>query len=86
MVNLKKGQNPTFPDQGIDPKLASGRSQITVAYPILFRQLVDTVSTDDTFKSISLKDIRTESDAVYIDVELRTRAGDFDITQTLTLS
>lgn len=86
LINLKKGDNPTFPDHGVNPKLIVGKNQLSVSYPVFFRQIAETISRDDTFKSAAIKNIdQQKADNVYIDIELVTRAGDFRSSQTITL-
>ncbi len=83
IAGLKRGDNPTFPLDGYDPKLVVGSSLAGALYPIVFRQLAATFSKDDTFKSFGITDVKkSESTQVFFQVE--TRAGDV-FTQSIGL-
>jgi len=76
LTNLKLGDDPFFPERGIDKKLGTGNA-LSVAYPIIFRQISSTFATDDSFKSVAIKNIKRKGDATEIEIELETQVGDF---------
>lgn len=66
IVNLKKGDNPEIPFEGIDKTLLSNRVTATMTFPILLRQLTSLVSKDDTIKAFEIKDIEWKDDAMFL--------------------
>lgn len=64
LLGLKKEDNPEFPGQGIDTAIVIGSNLASFAYPTLVRQVSESYRTDDTFKSISLKNINFEQDSI----------------------
>lgn len=76
LINLRKGDNPEFPDQGINPSLVVGSNLNSLSYPTLFRQLTTLFKNDDTIKTFTLVSIRREVDAVFVDFECESRLGD----------
>ncbi len=85
LAGLKKGDNPFFPGHGTDLETVVGVNKNSFFYPVLLRQVAKAVATDDTFKAVELRDIRHEGDAVFIDIELQTRSGDFTVLQTVEM-
>lgn len=78
LVNLKKNDNPEFPDQGYSQALVVGSNIGSLAFPSLFRQLYNTFSTDDSFKSFSITNVKRDQDALFIEYEVQTRAGEIE--------
>lgn len=76
LINLRKGDNPQFPEQGLTPSLVVGSNINSLSYPSIFRQLISLFRTDDTIKEFVLVGIRRESDAVFIDFQVTSRLGD----------
>lgn len=76
LINLKKGDNPEFPNQGISPNLIVGSNVNSLSYPSLFRQLIELFKSDDTIKSFTLNSIRRQQDGVFIDFNVESRLGD----------
>jgi hypothetical protein len=73
---LKKDDNPFHPNDGLDVKTVLGNSLAAISFPIIFRQLVQTFSKDDTFASISILDITRSKDGVWLEYEVVTKAGE----------
>lgn len=76
LSKLKRNDNPFYPEQGINKNLVVGSNINLVAYPVIFRQMADTFSFDDSIKSFAVKDIRREQDAIFIEFEVESRIGD----------
>lgn len=74
LCSLKQGDDPGFPDRGINRQLI-GSNIASITYPSIFRQLSGNFATDDSFRSISIEGIRREQDGVFIEVQIETRAG-----------
>lgn len=79
-VNLKKNDNPEFPDEGISVNMIAGSNINTIAFPILFRQLTSSFKEDDTIKSFSITEIKREQDAVFIVFNVESRLGNIQQT------
>lgn len=73
---LNVGDNPQFPNDGINAKGFVGNSGAALAYPAIIRQLSSNFAKDDTFKSIEVIKIEKKSDARFIEYNINTIAGD----------
>lgn len=76
LAGLKKGGDRAFPDRGVNVKATVGSTIAAVSYPTIFRDLASVFATDDSFKSLSVTDIRKQADAVLLDFVVETKAGD----------
>lgn len=76
LVGLVKGDNPEFPNDGIDKSLVMNLNSVSTLFPSVLRQLYLTASKDDTFKSIEISSIKRDQDAVFIEVTFETRLGE----------
>lgn len=79
LTDLKKGDDPAFPDRGVDIKSVVGQNAnlAGIAYPIIFRQLAANFATDDSVKSFSIIDVKKNVEATEIQFQVETRVGDF---------
>lgn len=77
LTDLKKEDDPAYPDRGINVKAIVGNTQLGITYPTLFRELAGSFATDDSFRSLSITDVRKVLDVVYVDFTVETKAGDF---------
>ena len=84
LTNLQKGDDPAFPDRGIDVKSVVGQNSnlAGIAYPIIFRQLAANFATDDSLKSFSITDVKKNVEVTEIQFQVETRTGDF-FSQTI---
>lgn len=73
LANLKRGDNPEFPDDGLNDKLAVGSNIASIQFPSLFRQLYLTFGKDDSLRNFTLIDIKQFDDAVSFDFRVETR-------------
>lgn len=76
LSQLRRGDNPEYPDDGIDPSLVVGSTLGAVSFPSLFRQLYNTFATDDSLKNFILRDVSIQGDSVRLDYEITTRVGE----------
>ena len=76
LVNLKQGDNPEFPNQGVNSKLIVGSNINNITYPIIFRQLSALMRADDTIKSFTIIDINRLQDSVNLQFTIESRLGD----------
>jgi hypothetical protein len=72
-VNLRRSDNPEFPNDGLQSSLIVGQNLNSIMYPSLFRQLFGNFTKDDTFKSVSVLDVK-QSDAFSTHVQLKVQA------------
>jgi len=71
MMNLKKEDNPEFPDDGYDKDLIGGNINM-LQFPVFFRQLVSLFKKDDSIDSIALKTISREKDDFFMEFEIES--------------
>ena len=75
-INLKRGDNPEFPNDGIQSSLYVGSTIGSFLFPVLFRQLVDIFKKDDTIASFRVTNIKNVNDSVFIEYEIQTKYGE----------
>lgn len=85
LSSLKQGDCPEFRGEGIQSGLISGSNRAAVSYPILFRQIFSTFQRDDTLKSLRVTGLEVRQDAIFIEVQVETRADEI-ITQEAQIS
>lgn len=76
-VNLKRGDNPEFPNSGLQSDLIIGQNINSILYPSIFRQLFENISSDDTFKSITILNIKqiqnNDRDSIQLEIQATSR-------------
>lgn len=75
-LNLRKGDNPEFPQDGIQSNMVVGGNMGNVTLPSIFRQLSQTFSKDDTLKSLEILSFETKEDRVNLSCQVETRLGE----------
>lgn len=83
LLSLRKGDNPQFRDSGITGVIGVSQNLQGILFPSLYRQISDLFSSDDSFKSIILKDVGYEKDGVFYQFEVETVIGDVLSTKTI---
>jgi len=81
LLQLTKGQNPHFPDDGMDKRLIIGQTDGQLSLPVVIRQLMQTLATDDTLVNATIENIEFTSDQVYFTVQAYTVLGE-DLIET----
>jgi len=76
LVNLKKGDNPEFIEDGLNKNLAAGQNINSVSYPILIRQLTEIFNGDDTISDWNLTSIEKVQDGVFVELEITSKSGE----------
>lgn len=76
LINLRKGDNPEFSNQGLNPRIVVGTNVNSITYPVLFRQLSSLFKADDTIKSFTIISINRIQDSVNIEFQVESRLGD----------
>lgn len=84
LAGLRKGDNPEFPNDGLQSSLIVGSNLGSIAFPSVVRQMYETFQKDDTLKSFQITKIEQLQDAVFIEFEVNTRLSEL-LTQTITL-
>lgn len=74
LSKLRKGNNPQYFDDGFSKDLV-GTDKSSLAFPVIFRQIFNTFSTDDTIASIGVTDIKIIGDAIYVKATIETKYG-----------
>jgi hypothetical protein len=76
-LNLLRGDNPEFPNDGIQANLFIGNNISSLKLPILFRQLSNVFAKDDTFTSLAIVNANySTGDTLNIFVEVQTVVGE----------
>ena len=82
-VNLKKGHNQEFPNDGLQSNNIVGNNLNSILYPSIFRQLFQSLSTDDSFSSISVTNVKQQvadanfpKDCVQLELSAQTRLNE----------
>jgi len=78
LLGLRKGDIPENPNLGIEEDLFVGNSVEGFLYPVLFRQLNETFSSDDSFKSVLIKKIELVEDSIRIQIDAITRLDEIE--------
>lgn len=76
LSQLKRGDNPDFPDQGLQSAVIVGANRATLNFPVISRQMKETFATDDSFKNFILTDISVKEDNVLINYQIQTRLNE----------
>lgn len=81
---LRQGDNPEFPEDGIAKALVVGSNYASFTYSALFRQMFSTFQKDDTLKNFKLTKVEPRQDALFLEFEVETRMGEF-LVQSITI-
>lgn len=76
MSNIRQGDIPEFPTDGIQSQFVVGTSVGAVSFPALFRQLTNVFAKDDTVSGFSVKDLKKDQDAIYVLFEINTKLNE----------
>ncbi|KKS69938.1 MAG: hypothetical protein UV42_C0073G0002 [Candidatus Magasanikbacteria bacterium GW2011_GWE2_42_7] len=76
LLNLRKGDSPEFPQDGIQSNLVVGGNMGNVTLPVIFKQIAQTFSKDDTLKSLQILDFKKEEDKISLSCQIETRLGE----------
>lgn len=76
LLGLTKGKNPHFPEDGMDKRLLIGQADAQLSMPVILRQLMETLATDDSIINPQVENVEFTSDQVYITVQAYTVLGE----------
>lgn len=83
MLNLKKEDNPEFPDDGYEKNMIGGNLN-SFQFPIYFRQLSALFKKDDSINSLVLKDIKRTDDSFNMEFEIESKINS-SITKSIPI-
>lgn len=89
-LNLRRGDNQEFPIDGLESSLIVGQNFNSILYPSIFRQYYQVFAKDDTFKNITILDIKQvtdktlSKDMVQLKVQAQTRLDEV-ITENILI-
>ena len=75
-LNLKKGDNPNFPQLGVQRAAIIGVNRNTLNFPIITRQLIETFNSDDTLKDFQVVNLKIDQDNLFIEIKVSTRLNE----------
>lgn len=76
LAGLRRGMTPEFPSDGISVGVSLGTNRRNTAFPIMIRQITSTFKRDDTLRTLSIKSISYEQDALKVMYQVGTRLGE----------
>lgn len=83
LAALKQGDNPEFPDEGIQSGVVVGSNRNAIAFPILMRQYYNTFSKDDTLRALKITRLENAEDRLLMEFTVETRIGEEVTSQIL---
>jgi hypothetical protein len=76
LAGLKKGDNPSYPSDGLQKEVTIGGNRAALNFPVIQRQWSETFGTDDTLKNFSISNLSIEEDQLTLDFSVETRLGE----------
>lgn len=80
LFQLKKGEIPEYPDLGVAKDIFTevAQSDVSYTFPIMLRQLISSLATDDTILNFEIIDIDIdkETQSVFVKCEVTNRLND----------
>lgn len=70
------GDNPEFPNVGIDRKMIVGGNRNTLTLPIVLRQISQLFNSDDTIGGFEVMEVETKQDSISITMLVRSIRND----------
>jgi len=76
LINLRKNDNPEFPQYGVDPSVIVGTNIKSIALPSVVRQIFQTFSTNDRVSKIEISSVDINGDSVSMDMNIYIKSGE----------
>jgi len=83
LSNLKRGDNPMEPNEGVQSSIVTGGNRATFNFPILTRQMSQVFSSDDTLKDFQVLSLKIEEDNLNLEYQVYTRVDEVEINNTV---
>jgi hypothetical protein len=84
LINLRKNDNPEFPELGVDKTLVTGVSFKSIMLPAFIRQLFDTFATDDLISGVEITNTDFDEDNFNAYLNINIKSGE-EQQRTLSL-
>lgn len=75
-LNLKRGENPEFREDGLQKNLILGNNIKALSYPIIFRQIASLFQKDDSIQSIGITNLKMVEDSLQLELDIKTQFGE----------
>lgn len=82
LVSIRRGSVPEYPEFGI--RNIAGSNIMSIAYPIISRQLRQTIMSDSVVMNVTVSNIEIYGDAVKISAVIKTKLSD-EIIKEITI-
>jgi hypothetical protein len=76
LANLKRNDNPAYPNDGLQREVVQGGTRASLNFPIIQRQFASTFATDDTLKNFTVTGIDIDADNLTMNFEVTTRLNE----------
>lgn len=73
LANLKKGDNPDNPNNGLQASIVAGSNRALFNFPVIIRQMSQTFANDDTLKNFTINNLSRDEDNMIMDWAVATR-------------
>lgn len=83
LSQLKRNDNPAYPNDGIQREVIIGGNRATLNFPIFQRQQNAVFATDDTLKKFTIKSLSFNEDQLLLDFEVSTRLDEVVSSNTI---
>lgn len=83
LLSLRRGDTPEFFELGVD--LVEGTTKSAFDYPIVLRQLIQSFSTDDSFDSVELIDMKNDQDSISIVLQINTKIAEASLVKEYSI-
>ncbi len=73
-----KGDNPEFPEQGVDARLVVGTNTASIFHSLITRQLNDLFSGDDTIASLEIQGYNIKGSKLFVEARVTSVYGEVE--------
>lgn len=83
LANLKRNDNPAWPNDGLQREIIMGGTRASMNFPIIQRQLASAFSTDDTLKDFTITSVDIDQDNLIMNFQVTTRLNEVTDGRTI---
>lgn len=76
LTTLRKGDNPDFPNHGLQSNLVVGTNRSLFNFPVVIRQKTQDFANDDTLKNFTISNLSRDQDNVQMEFSVESRLGE----------